>query len=108
MSIIMVIRTRLRTFVLQLLLWMAAAAVVMYFSYHAVHGDRGLTAQKSFDAEIAQLTAQLKNVESERKSLERQVGQLRPESVDRDLLDELARDGLGWMSTQDRILVLAQ
>jgi cell division protein FtsB len=104
----MVIRTRLRTFVLQLALWLAAAAVVMYFSYHAVHGDRGLRARKNFDSEIAALKAELKSVESERKGLEVRVGQLRPEGVDRDLLDELARDSLGWLDPKDRILVLSQ
>jgi cell division protein FtsB len=104
----MVIRTRLRSFFLQLTLWLVAAVVVTYFSYHAVHGDRGLTARKSFDAELASLNTELKSVESERRDLERKVSQLRPDGVDRDLLDELARDSLGWLNPEDRILVLSQ
>ena len=104
----MVIRTRFRSFFLQLALWLLAAAAVLYFSYHAVHGDRGLTARKSFDSEIAALNSQLKSVESERKNLEQRVSQLRPDGVDRDLLDELARDSLGWLNPEDRILILSQ
>lgn len=101
----MVTRTRLRTIFFQLALWMVSAALVGYFIYHAVHGERGLAARKTFEAELASLRAELKTVEGQRADIEARVSQLRPDSVDKDLLEELAREQLGWLDKKDRILV---
>lgn len=102
----MVIRTRLRAFLLQTGLWVIAAACIGYFGYHAVHGERGLRAHRNFDQEIAALSVQLDSLQSKRKELEHRVNQFEPSSVDRDLLDEEARRNLGWLHPNDRILVL--
>ncbi len=102
----MVTRSRYRIVFLQLLLWGCAAAVVAYFAYHAVHGERGLTARKNFDRDISRLQHDLAAVQKEREEIETRVLQLRTESVDRDLLDELARDNLGVLDPADRVLIL--
>jgi cell division protein FtsB len=102
----MIVRTRIRSLVLNLGLWVFAAGAVAYFGYHSVHGERGLRAHRSFEAEIANLNGKLATLVEERAALELRVGQFEPAAVDRDLLDEEARRSLGWMAPNDRILTL--
>jgi len=100
----MVRYTRSRTVILQLGLWLLSAGLVGYFGYHAVHGDRGLEAQHSFETEITVLRAELTRLSAQRAALENRAGQLEPAHVDRDLLDENARTTLGWLHPNDRVI----
>jgi cell division protein FtsB len=100
----MVTRYRLRSALFNIALWLLAAGVVTYFGYHAVHGQRGLEAQHKFEIKIAALKGDLSRLEQQRTELEAKVTQLRPESVDRDILDEEARTQLGWLNPNDRVL----
>jgi cell division protein FtsB len=100
----MVTHYRLRSALLNLGLWLLAGFVVVYFGYNAVHGQRGLTAQHNFEIEIAALKSDLGRLEQQRTELETKVGELRPKSVDRDILDEEARTQLGWLNPNDRVL----
>src|SRR5690606_9402258 len=102
----MVRNRRIRTWLTQIGLWALIAVLMGYFGYHAVHGERGLKAHRSFEAEIAGLKTELAALENQRTVLERQVSRLNPASVDRDQLDEEARTSLGWMHPNDRVLTL--
>jgi cell division protein FtsB len=102
----MVRNTRIRAVLSQLSLWALIAALTGYFAYHGIHGERGLRAHRSFEAEIAALSAELAGFETARKAFEERVARLQPSSVDRDLLDEEARGNLGWLHPNDRILTL--
>ena len=104
----MVRNTRIRSLLNQGALWALVAALISYFGYHGIHGERGLNAHRSFDAEIASLNEELTGLEGVRKSLEKRVARLEPASVDRDLLEEQARQNLGWMHPNDRILDLSK
>ncbi|MBF0562302.1 MAG: septum formation initiator family protein, partial [Alphaproteobacteria bacterium] len=84
MIIIREIRRRARNVLTPLL----GLGAVVYFSYHAVQGDRGLLAWWQFRHEIQQAQAHLAQVNAQREALERRVKLLRPESLDPDLLDE--------------------
>lgn len=101
----MVTRYRLRSALLNLALWLFAGSVVGYFAYHAFHGQRGIEAQRNFEVEIATLKSDLSRLEQQRHALEAKVAQLRPESVDRDILDEEARTQLGWLNPNDRVII---
>ncbi len=101
----MIRNTRIRGVLIQLSLWTLIAALIGYFGYHGIHGERGLRAHRNFDAEIAVLTAQLSELEADRKKLQARVARFEPSSVDRDLLDEEARRNLGWLHPNDRIVV---
>jgi cell division protein FtsB len=103
----MVTRYRLRSALLNLALWLFAAGVVGYFAYHAFHGQRGIEAQRNFEVEIATLKSDLSRLEQQRHTLEAKVAQLRPEGVDRDILDEEARTQLGWLNPNDRVVIPA-
>jgi cell division protein FtsB len=104
----MVRKTRIRAALIQLSLWTMIAAMIAYFGYHGVHGERGLRAHRNFNAEIAALNADLAAVQGERKSIEDRVARFAPNSVDRDLLDEEARESLGWLHPNDRVIPLLQ
>jgi cell division protein FtsB len=65
--------------------------VVAYFAYHSVQGDRGLVAWMRLNENIEIARAEVAGLQAERVALERRVSLLRPDSLDRDLLDEQAR-----------------
>lgn len=78
--------------------------VVGYFVYHSVEGERGLTAYVRLAERLAEARAQLEEVSTERRSMERRVGLLRAGSLDADLLDERARLILNY-SRPDEIVI---
>jgi cell division protein FtsB len=80
-------------------------AVLAYFGVQAVRGDRGLLAWLRLEDETTELRQRLDEVRDEREALERQVDQLRSESVDPDRLDEEARRNLGYAHPDERIIL---
>jgi cell division protein FtsB len=92
MSIIHEIRRRSRGVVVPVL----CAAMIGYFGYHMVEGDRGLKAYARLSAEIAR---------AEAAKLERQVKLLRSSSLDLDMLDEQARRVLGVIGPDEVVIV---
>ncbi|MBF0093707.1 MAG: septum formation initiator family protein [Alphaproteobacteria bacterium] len=79
---------------------------VVYFSYHAVQGDRGLLAWWEVRHEIQQASRQLALVEAERDAWEKRVALLRPDSLDPDILEEGARVILN-MGRPDEVVILS-
>jgi cell division protein FtsB len=68
----------------------------MYFSFHAVQGERGVLRLLSSNTQLETLSSQSDNLEAQREELERKVAMMRPGSVDRDLLEERVRGVLGY------------
>ncbi|GGE44684.1 cell division protein [Agaricicola taiwanensis] len=83
---------------------MATLASMAYFAHHAVSGNRGIVAKRAYEAEMKALEADLKKVKAERTALEKRVAALRPTQVERDMLDQLARERLGYMHPDERVL----
>ncbi len=77
-----------------------------YFGYHALSGSRGLVAWRQVSAELATGQQELDQVRAEREALERKVKRLRPESLDPDLIDELARRQLSFVGPLDVLILL--
>jgi cell division protein FtsB len=69
---------------------------VAYFSYHAIQGDRGVLAWIRIAREIEKAQAALEVTLAEQHRLEAKVRLLRPDSLDRDMLDEQAKAILGY------------
>jgi cell division protein FtsB len=86
----MVVRTRLRSIVLPIVLYLVLGVASGYLVWGASNGEHGLKAKEQFDAEAVELKAQLAGLKDERARWELRVASLRPESIDRDLLDEEA------------------
>ena len=86
----MVKRTRLRSILTPIVLYLVLGATSGYLVWGASNGEHGLEAKVKFDAEAIDLKAELAALKYERARWELRVASLRPESVDRDLLDEEA------------------
>jgi cell division protein FtsB len=83
-----------------------AYGLAVYFGYHAVIGSRGLLAWRQLNQDIAATQQELATVRAERQTLEDKVRRLRPGSLDRDLIDELARRQLSLAGPLDVIILL--
>lgn len=75
-----------------------------YFVWHAVHGERGLLAKDERQEQIAQAMAERDRVQAELAAMERRVQGLRGDRLDRDQLDERARQLLNMVG-RDEIVV---
>ncbi|NKC30393.1 septum formation initiator family protein [Roseomonas sp. BU-1] len=75
-----------------------------YFVWHAVHGERGLIARDQRQAQIAEARQELARVQTELEAVERRVQGLRGDRLDRDQLDERARQLLNLVD-KDEIVV---
>tara|TARA_Y100000588_G_scaffold250571_1_gene265063 strand:+ start:69 stop:380 length:312 start_codon:yes stop_codon:yes gene_type:complete len=80
--------------------------LVVYFAYHATHGDRGLLVWIQLKHEIRQAEELHASLLKTRQKLEHRVAYLRPESLDRDLLLERAHHILGLVG-DDEVVVLS-
>lgn len=104
----MVIRKGLHTYLTPLALYAAASLIVGYFFYHAHNGERGLEAKRELKLLQFKLSAELEALRTERADWEKRVVLLRPEAVDRDMLDEQARHLLNRVHRNDVVIILGQ
>ncbi len=100
----MVVRTRLRSIVLPIAFYLVLGVTSGYLVWGASNGEHGLNAKVKFDAEAAELMAQLSVLKDEHARWERRVASLRPESVDRDLLDEEAHAMLDRVAKDEVVI----
>jgi cell division protein FtsB len=75
-----------------------------YFLWHAVHGERGLIAREERVQRIAEAHAERDRVMGDLAAMERRVQGLRGDRLDRDQLDERARQLLNMVG-KDEIVV---
>ncbi len=101
----MVIRRGVRSVFITLALYLVSGAVVSYFLFHAQHGARGLEARDTLQGTLRGVEAELAALTVERKSWEQRLSLVRDEAVDRDLLEEMARNTLGRVHKNDVILM---
>ncbi|HEV8028977.1 MAG TPA: septum formation initiator family protein [Stellaceae bacterium] len=76
-----------------------------YFAFHLVEGDRGLVAWARLSQQVRDARGTLAKAEAERVILERRVQLLRPEHLDRDMLDERARSQLNLVGPNETVVV---
>lgn len=69
-------------------------AMLGYFAWHALEGPRGYSYRDGLEIQLAKLNAEQEELRQARLGLEAKVALMRPESVDPDMLDELARSQL--------------
>ncbi len=85
------------------MLHLGAVALIGYFAFHAYHGNYGLNARKGYEADIDRLTRIRDDLKAEREDLNRHVALLRPQSIDPDTVEELARRDLGFAYPNDLV-----
>ena len=104
----MVVRTRLRRIVTPIAFYLVLGVTSGYLVWGASNGEHGLKAKVKFDAQAIELKAQLAALKEERARWESRVASLRPESVDRDLLDEEAHALLDRVGKDEVVIFTAQ
>jgi cell division protein FtsB len=80
--------------------------VLSYFAYHAVEGEYGLFALGKLEDRVASLEVELGSLRDKRARLEAHVALMRPESLDRDMIDERARQALNMADAKDIVIFL--
>lgn len=87
---------RVRRSVVRIFGWMVlpavTAAVVSYFGYYAIYGERGYMALTAVQTRLTETDVRLAQVSDQRKRLEHRITLLK--SGDSDLVEELARTEL--------------
>jgi cell division protein FtsB len=86
----MVKRTRLRSIVLPIVLYLVLGVASGYLVWGASNGEHGLKAKEKFDAEAVELKARLAQLKDEHARWDLRVASLKSENIDKDLLDEEA------------------
>lgn len=83
---------------------LACLSATAYFAHHALHGRHGLHARAELAERSALLDFELKSLNTVRAKLEHDVALLSPELPNADMVEEIARDVLGYVHPDDRIL----
>lgn len=76
-----------------------------FFAWHALEGPRGFKFREKLAAHSQHLTGELVAIEKQRGDFEHRVALLRPESVDPDMLDEMARATLDVAGPNELIVL---
>jgi cell division protein FtsB len=101
----MVIRRGPKRFLAPLAFYAGACACAAYFIYHAHNGPRGLETNQELAVQIAEMTAELDRLKAERQEWEQRVALMRRQEVDRDLLEERAREVLSRVHKNDVVII---
>ncbi len=88
----------------KLLIPVICLLLISYFSYHGLHGRYGYFAQQQLGQQLAVLKQKNKGLEKQKQRLEHRISLLKPESLSKDLLDELARKVLNLSHQNDSII----
>ncbi|MCK5040996.1 MAG: septum formation initiator family protein [Sphingomonadales bacterium] len=88
-------------------LWPAIfITVLFYFVFHAVQGNYGLLALRDLDRSLSDIQVVAEATASERKLLETKTSRLTPGNIDPELLGERAREVLGFVSNNERVILI--
>ena len=80
------------------------ALLIFYFSYQALTGDRGLLTRPQREGALAARTQELKRLQVQESELDARVRLLGEASLSRDLLEERAREILGFADPRDYVI----
>ena len=103
----MVVRTRLRSILVPIVFYLVLGVATGYLVWGASNGPHGLKAAEKDAAEAVALEARLTALKQERAHWERRVASLRPETIDRDLLDGEAHAKLDRLNKDEVVILTA-
>lgn len=83
----------------------AGLCLCLYFSYHTVSGKRSYSHLTTLKETHAQKIVALEHLTSKKASLETKVQMMRPDSLSVDLVEEQARNILGYTKGNELIIV---
>jgi cell division protein FtsB len=74
-----------------------------YFAHHAIYGRHGLEARSKLIERSALLEFEIRSLEAVRANLQRDVALLSPDKPDADIVEEIAREVLGFVHPDDYV-----
>lgn len=77
--------------------------MMIYFVFHSIYGSRGIIEYFKLQAELERSHIKLESLRSERLEIENRAKLLRPGSLDKDMLDEKARNVLGLSNPEEKV-----
>ena len=83
----------------------ASLALLGYFAWHAERGPRGIHYRDKLVAQVAQLENRFSQIDGQRQQIEHKASLMRPDSIDPDMLDELARAKLEMTGPNDFVVL---
>jgi len=79
------------------------AALVLYFLYNIMGGDRGIIALFKLNKQHGALEQDVKTLSAEKIMLQDKVGRLKSDSLDLDLLEEQVKENLGYAKGNETV-----
>jgi len=80
-------------------------AVLAYFGWHGFYGPRSVEHKKYIQTQVVKYQAERIRVEASREKINSRVALLRPQSIDPDMLEEMARKTLQFAAESDFVVV---
>ncbi len=84
---------------------LSSLCATAYFTHHAMHGRHGLEARSALIERADLLEFEIRSLETVRARLRHDVALLTRDKPDPDLVEEIARDVLGYVQPNDRVIV---
>jgi cell division protein FtsB len=88
----------------QITVLLLCLGLTAYFAHHAINGRHGLEARSRLTERSALLEFEIKSLEAVRANLERDVALLTPKQPDPDIVEEIAREVLGFVRPDDIVV----
>jgi cell division protein FtsB len=83
---------------------MVLLGAISYLSYHAIAGEQGLSQWTRMQESVRKLASERDSLSAEKATLQGQIARLYLESLDDDLLEELARQKFHFVYPGELIL----
>jgi len=84
---------------------LGCVVMTAYFASHALYGRHGLETRNRLIERSQVLDLEIRSLETVRSRLSRDIALLSSDPPDSDLVDEIARDVLGFALPKDRIVL---
>ncbi len=89
----------------QLSVLLCCSGLTVLFVHHSIYGRHGLEARKALMERSSLLDFEIRSLETVRSKLERDVALLAPELPNADIVEEIARDVLGFVAPGDKLIL---
>lgn len=96
-----------RVWLRQTVVLLLCLGLTAYFAFHTLKGRHGLEARNRLLERESVLQFEIESLEAVRAKLARDVALLRPDLPDPDMVEEVAREVLGFADPRDRIVAEA-
>lgn len=87
------------------ILFLIGTILCLYFSYHAILGNRSVIKYYTLEKQIETLSQENTMLSDTKESLQKKVEMMRPGSVNKDLLEEKVRETLGYRGPDEIVII---